>query len=939
MSDNQPTVVRTLIADDAMEMAIEAMFRLYSFPHSAAVREYVANAADEHATAGVTEPVSVSLTRVSDNPAGEGDLYRLIVTDHGRGMDHDTLAEVYTQIRKSAKRDDENTVGGFGIGAKSGMAVSDEGFDVLTCTGESAHLLRSRHVTQGHLSNVIETLDPEGIDKGTTVSVTYPMTRLQLRDAMMMLHAMSLVNDIVLHLRDVPFTMKSHMTVYKVSDDSGGGETFHPYAILSGDRDPIHEEYRTYVAVARAYRRRGGVILDSTPDRDRTDSLQFRGKGVAYLANTPYPVDFDGSRDVEGIFGHADIPLGKVSVPRHRETLMGLDSDQLGETMDAIHDQVLQDLADTVYPSLYASAVDDLQEPVVDYVIQRITHAEFPDTSENIPTSRGDLVAHLAQRVAKEIRNRMVNTVNCPGLLVFSNKTSEDNAYEKGIYPVTETMNMARTIATMHRASYSSSIPPFAVIRVQDMPEHVQMSKTEAARVRYNIRRMFPHLIDPNRGFILVRSVPENVWIAEKLNADLTSSRLKVTHIEDPDTPFADPDTPCNGLVSWKDLSTKITRVAASSDRTYMRYVLGEAITITEPITDKTTTVDASDDAENVDSRVISPGFHSMVTLSLDDSREMMERDDVLFVVNSRDLQRHVPEDYLSYSVFTRLAKLPREQHTVISDADRELLMWNGIKEVYVYAEDAASTIRKDITRHVLRNLQRMGERAEQYQEHLNDKATDESQAFAPILALRTLVAALTGASDRMSVVGGIVEGAINDLETLGVSGIKRHHLARAIKAEITHEDLFYCTNDMVMYGGPLYNLPKGVRYKILTSVLGSESVVHDLATMSKVSRPWQRMPISLAETAQAVGGLDALAEMIDESFVMNNTRQEVAKSSVLYQFARSRVEAEVERFYTDLDTFTTMVTGGEVSLARLMNDATAVLDHWRSSTQEPETV
>ena len=82
---------------------------LYSNKVLAVLREYSANAWDEHRAAGIPDrPIKVVLPTALEPT--------LRVRDYGRGLSEQQVFEVYTQYGSSTKRGDDLTVGALGIG-------------------------------------------------------------------------------------------------------------------------------------------------------------------------------------------------------------------------------------------------------------------------------------------------------------------------------------------------------------------------------------------------------------------------------------------------------------------------------------------------------------------------------------------------------------------------------------------------------------------------------------------------------------------------------------------------------------------------------------------------------------------------------------------------------------------------------------------------------
>jgi hypothetical protein len=92
--------------------------QLYSNKVLAVLREYGANAWDEHRAAGCPDrPIKVVLPTALEPT--------LRIRDYGRGLSEEQVFAVYTQYGSSTKRSDNLTVGAMGIGSKSAFAYTD----------------------------------------------------------------------------------------------------------------------------------------------------------------------------------------------------------------------------------------------------------------------------------------------------------------------------------------------------------------------------------------------------------------------------------------------------------------------------------------------------------------------------------------------------------------------------------------------------------------------------------------------------------------------------------------------------------------------------------------------------------------------------------------------------------------------------------------------
>jgi hypothetical protein len=109
---------RMEIDQDHMRHIMDMMSDMYENPIKAVIREYATNALDSHRAAGVDKPIDIHLpTALAPN---------LKIKDQGLGLDLEGLTEVYRKYGASTKRDSNDQVGGFGIGAKSAFAVADQ---------------------------------------------------------------------------------------------------------------------------------------------------------------------------------------------------------------------------------------------------------------------------------------------------------------------------------------------------------------------------------------------------------------------------------------------------------------------------------------------------------------------------------------------------------------------------------------------------------------------------------------------------------------------------------------------------------------------------------------------------------------------------------------------------------------------------------------------
>lgn len=146
----------------ASQLIMDVLAKLYDNPVEAAIREYVSNAYDANVEAGSTEPVHLHVP-TEDEPYLE-------VSDTSIGLDYLGIVSVFANFGTSTKRDSNEFIGGFGIGSKSGLAISDKIHVSSVCNGllnefvieRKDGILQTRFIVENK-----KTLD----HNGTTVTV------------------------------------------------------------------------------------------------------------------------------------------------------------------------------------------------------------------------------------------------------------------------------------------------------------------------------------------------------------------------------------------------------------------------------------------------------------------------------------------------------------------------------------------------------------------------------------------------------------------------------------------------------------------------------------------------------------------------------------------------------------------------------------------------
>ena len=158
------TTYNAQIDKSSTNIVMDMLAKLYYDPYAAVLREYVANAYDANIEANITKPVEVHLPEDSE-------LY-LSIKDHGKGLDYLGIVSVFANFGTSTKRDSDNLIGGFGIGSKSGLAVSDAIHVSSVCNSVLNEFVLER-TNDGIVTRFTKENEPTTDESGTTVTIGF----------------------------------------------------------------------------------------------------------------------------------------------------------------------------------------------------------------------------------------------------------------------------------------------------------------------------------------------------------------------------------------------------------------------------------------------------------------------------------------------------------------------------------------------------------------------------------------------------------------------------------------------------------------------------------------------------------------------------------------------------------------------------------------------
>lgn len=174
-----PSSIDLEIDEAAFGPIMQMLSKLYNDPSSAVLRELVSNGVDAHRAAGVQALVDVRTTASHDDPT----MRVLAVRDFGDGLAQSDIASVFASYGRSTKAEDNSAIGGFGIGSKSPLALSDHFFITSYHQGAMSKAVfavgASGKPSLSYLVNSEPSDEPSGVLVEVEISAQHEATMIQ----------------------------------------------------------------------------------------------------------------------------------------------------------------------------------------------------------------------------------------------------------------------------------------------------------------------------------------------------------------------------------------------------------------------------------------------------------------------------------------------------------------------------------------------------------------------------------------------------------------------------------------------------------------------------------------------------------------------------------------------------------------------------------------
>lgn len=398
------TATAMTIDEDSSVFMMDMLGKLYARPAQAALREYLSNAQDAHVSkGGVLPPIQVTLPDAQTYTVRRQP-QTLSIRDFGNGMSEEEFKTILSRYGKSTKRDSNELIGGFGLGAKAGFALGDEFFMTSYQNGQGLRVRIFKDSTNQGYVEVIErftTAEPDGM----LVEVTVPAGNISEFEPQALRHFFWAYDSKTITITPCP---EVHHKSFHNADQFSPLEFDGNVVGWFGNRDVLDSSSHLYAIVGKVtYKLRLYKVLGMGNDSAAVRNLRR------------YQTFFRNFERVRAI----NLPIGSIDMPSSREEITM--SERSVQTIHNVLSQYVGLLHVQLQNEINAATYLDAM-----LCIASLEHAEYPRVSELSWRGKKLGVALLASSNAGILKLSGVSAVENSNVslvantLTFSNLTS-----------------------------------------------------------------------------------------------------------------------------------------------------------------------------------------------------------------------------------------------------------------------------------------------------------------------------------------------------------------------------------------------------------------------------------------------------------------------------------------------------------------------------------
>lgn len=293
--------------------------KIYSDKILAVIREYISNAYDEHKKYGIARPVDVKLERIDGKMVWS-------VRDYAMGLNDHDIRNVFGMYFESTKSNENQSIGGFGIGGKAGFSYTDTFYVVSHHNGVKTSYVctlgsGTKGIPVGEIYEIAqEPTDESGIEISLEIKDNYEFSNKTTKFVQFFTPSANIVFD-------NKYTGETYVPEQDLRNIVIGDYTFCQY-----ENAPIHRYSNSTYFI-----RMGGVVYPH----------EHRQKKTRVFTNNVI----------------VDVPIGKLTIPISRESIENTPlNDKVFEEIEKCLDSIQKDEIDVLVTPKFGELVTGISE-------------------------------------------------------------------------------------------------------------------------------------------------------------------------------------------------------------------------------------------------------------------------------------------------------------------------------------------------------------------------------------------------------------------------------------------------------------------------------------------------------------------------------------------------------------------------------------------------
>lgn len=317
--------------------------KIYSDKVLAVIREYISNAQDEHLKHKIDEDVEITLTTVNSE-------HRWSVRDRALGLNEHDIRNVFAMYFESTKSNDNDAIGGFGVGGKAAFAYTDTFYVTSHHEGtKTSYICTLGAGQQGiPIGEIYKTSEEPTTEQGIEVSIEIKQEDYYTFSNKTATFVSTFLPDAKIRFTNGVTVTTPSQPLHKVEMDG---------FIINGYDNFQHNNYNS--------------------------SYSVRMGGVVYPYKTNVKVHRNRARHIV-----VDVPIGKLTIPISRESIENLPSNErVFQEIEDILEKISEEEIKGLVTPKFGAVVSKNEKHGQDYLGKWFSYSygkTFPSTYRHI---------------------------------------------------------------------------------------------------------------------------------------------------------------------------------------------------------------------------------------------------------------------------------------------------------------------------------------------------------------------------------------------------------------------------------------------------------------------------------------------------------------------------------------------------------------------------